>query len=226
MISDLWKWGFTDAAEHKDMDKAWRQLFRWLVADVPTRVDLTVEPKRNDPNQAVVLQVHVRDKTYQPMDNVSVTINVRTVTNAPSGGGLITATNGVKLPAEPATEPGLYEVTYVPRETGGYLASAVATDANGAELGRADAAWTADPAADEFRSLKPNRALLEQIARQTGGQVIPVDQLKKFATGLPNRKAPITETWSAPLWHRSGVFLFALACFIAEWGLRRSRGLV
>ena len=99
------------------------------------------------------------------------------------------------------------------------------TDSNGAELGRAEAAWTADPAAEEFRSLKPNRALMESIAKQTGGQVISAGKLEEFAAGLPNRRAPVMESWSYPLWHRSAVFLFALACFIAEWGLRRWKGM-
>ena len=38
-------------------------------------------------------------------------------------------------------------------------------------------------------------------------------------------KAPITESYQTPLWHQPLVFLFALACFVAEWGLRRRRGL-
>ena len=73
--------------------------------------------------------------------------------------------------------------------------------------------------------MKPNRALLETIARQTGGEVIAPARLDSFAANLPNRKAPITESWTMPLWHRSTVFVFALACFIAEWGLRRWKGL-
>jgi pilus assembly protein TadC len=39
-LGDVWRWGFRDAAAHRDMDKAWRQLVRWLVTDVPNRVDL------------------------------------------------------------------------------------------------------------------------------------------------------------------------------------------
>jgi uncharacterized membrane protein len=232
MISDLWRWGFRDPAMHKDMDKSWRQLFRWLVADVPTRIDFQTESKPGDPDQAMSLQVRVRDKTFQPMDNVSVVVNVRTVTNAaaPMAGTmdatLTTSTNAVRLTAEPSSsEPGLYEATYLPRETGGYLAEAVVTDSSGAEVGRAESGWTADPAAEEFRSLKPNRALMEQIARQTGGQVIAANKLDDFAAGLPARHAPITEEFSFPLWHRSAVFLFALACFVAEWGLRRWKGM-
>ena len=68
-------------------------------------------------------------------------------------------------------------------------------------------------------------ALLEAIAKGTGGEVVSARQLTDFAKSLPNRKAPITESWTSPLWHQTGVFLFALACFVAEWGLRRKRGL-
>jgi uncharacterized membrane protein len=232
LIGDLWRWGLRDAAMHRDMDTAWRQLFRWLVADVPKRIDLQVQAKPGDPNQAVVLQVRVRDKQFRPLDNAAVVLNVRTVTNAFGLAGAFTdgklhaATNAVRLTAEPALqEAGLYEATYVPRETGGYLAEAIVTDAEGAEIGRAEAGWAADPAADEFRSLRPNRALLEQIARQTGGQVLAPSQLDSLVAGLPRRSAPIMESWSFPLWHRPVVFLAGLACFLAEWGLRRWKGM-
>ncbi|HXT40590.1 MAG TPA: hypothetical protein VN887_11290, partial [Candidatus Angelobacter sp.] len=169
----------------------------------------------------------------QPLDDASVVLTVRAVTNgfsqSPLPADRLSQTNAgwIRLGAEPSsTEPGVYEATYVPRETGGYLADAAVTDAAGIEVGRAQAGWTADPAADEFRSLKPNRSLLETLARQTGGEVVASAGLDAFAANLPNRKAPITESWTVPLWHRSAVFLFALACFVAEWGLRRSKGMV
>jgi uncharacterized membrane protein len=232
MLADLWRWGFRDEAMHKDLDKSWRQLFRWLVADVPNRVDFQVEAAPGDPNQAMRLQVRVRDKTFQPMDNVSVVLNVRALpnivqsTNTIASAPLTAPTNSVRITADASSsEPGLYEATYIPRETGGYLADAVATDASGAEVGRAEAGWTADPAAEEFRSLRPNRALMETIAKQTGGQVVAADKLADFVASLPNRHAPITERWTYPIWHRSSVFLFALACFACEWGLRRWKGL-
>src|SRR5262249_295050 len=157
-------WGMHDEASHRDMDKAWRQLTRWLVADVPNRVELTIEPKRNDPNQAVVLQIRARDRKFQPLDNATVNLSGQVITNAFSGmkpagnTNLVTATNSVRLTAEPAlNERGLYQATYVPRETGGYLAEVTVADEAGIEAGRAAAGWTADPAAEEFRSLRPNR---------------------------------------------------------------------
>jgi hypothetical protein len=126
--------------------------------------------------------------------------------------------------ADPA-EAGLYTATFVPRHTGGYLVTADVTDPKGVILGQAQAGWTSDPAAEEFKSLQPNRALLESIASRTGGEIIEAGELDSFAAGLPDRESPIMEAWSFPLWHQAWVLLFALGCFVAEWGLRRWNGL-
>src|SRR5439155_8247875 len=201
-IGDMWRWGLHDEVMHRDLDKSWRQMMRWLVADVPNRVELQAETKTLDPNQAVVLQARTRDKKFQPLENASVKLNVRfvgvdqdtpgTMTNVAAQFHLAeqgSPTQSVPLAVEPALgEAGLYEATYIPRETGGYLAEATVTDSNGIDIGHAEAGWTADPAADEFRSLKPNRALLETIAKKTGGEIIAADKLAQFANSLPNRK--------------------------------------
>ena len=63
----------------------------------------------------------------------------------------------------------------------------------------------------------------------TGGRIVESDELDEFARRLPRRDVPITEVWTRPLWDLPGlqpaIFLFALACFIAEWALRRSKGM-
>ena len=232
LLGDFWRAGLRDEGKREDLGKAWRQLMRWLVVEVPNRIELRVQPVPEDPNQAVRLQVVARDRAFQPLDDATVMFNVRLVTNevastgSPAGDRLVTSTNGIRLNAEPAlTGPGLYEATFVPREAGGYLVEAAVSDAQGGAAGHAQAGWTADPAAEEFRSLKPNRALLEQIARQTGGEVLAPDDLERWAATLPRRAAPVMESHSMPLWHQPAVFFFALACFAAEWGLRRWKGL-
>jgi uncharacterized membrane protein len=217
LIGDLWRWGFRDEAMHKDMDKAWRQMMRWLVTDVPNRFEVHVEPKES--SDTVSLQVRAREKTFQPLDNASVQL----VVSAIEGGAK--TTNTVKLKADAASEPGLYEATYITRRAGAYRVDAIVSDANGAEVGRAEAGWTSDPAAEEFRSLKPNRAFLETLAKQTGGEIITPSAVERFVKGLPNRKAPVMESAALPLWHTPAMFLFALACFVAEWGVRRWKGL-
>jgi len=67
--------------------------------------------------------------------------------------------------------------------------------------------------AEEFRSLKRIARCLEQSPGQTGGEVhwcqtngVVRHQFCRIV------KPPITESWTVPLWHRSAVFLLALAC--------------
>src|SRR6266568_1723498 len=222
-LGDVWHWGLRDAEAHHDMDKAWRQLMRWLVTDVPNRVDLTVEPQSDDASGAVALHVRVRDPKFQPLDNAAVTVKVELVMAEATAGA---PTNSIRLKAEPSlSEPGLYEATYVPRVTGGYEATACVTNSLGAEVGHAAAGWSTDLAAEEFHSLTPNVTLLETIARGTGGEIIPANKLNEFARNLPHRHAPVMDSWTFPLWHTPAMFGFALACLLSEWGLRRWKGL-
>ncbi|MCB1079187.1 MAG: hypothetical protein KDM64_15310, partial [Verrucomicrobiae bacterium] len=83
-----------------------------------------------------------------------------------------------------------------------------------------------NPAAEEFRSLEPNRSLLETLANETGGRVLTLEELPDFLPTLASLEAPVTETWTKPLWHAPWVFLLALACFAGEWALRRKKGIL
>lgn len=222
-VGDLWRWGMRDAAARADMDKAWRQMVRWLVAEVPTRVECVVEPAPAELGGAMRLDVRVRDEKFQPVDDARVTIEVEAIgavaVSPPDAGK-------VRLEAGPATtEPGLYQALYVPRLSGGYRAIVTAKSGAGEDLGRAEAGWSSDLAAEEFRSLTPNVALLENIARQTGGRVLSTDELDGFARQLPQQSAPVMETWTRPAWQTPVVLLFAIACLVTEWGLRRWKGL-
>lgn len=217
-IGDLWRWGMPKPTLHNDLDKFWRQTLRWLIADVPARITVQATPRMDETNQPVTLQVRVRDRAFEPLDNVSVTLQV-------AG-----AEGSTALTAAPApTERGLFEAVYVPRTSGGYLAQATIAGPDGTKLGEAQTGWTSALEAQEFQSLKANRPLLEKIARQTGGRMVEIGELDKFARDLPRRAAPISETWVRPLWDLPGiqpaVFLFALTCFVAEWALRRWKGI-
>ena len=55
--------------------------------------------------------------------------------------------------------------------------------------------------------------------------MIDVGDLDRFVSSLPNRKIPITENWTYPLWHQWSVLSLAIGCLVGEWGLRRWRGL-
>jgi uncharacterized membrane protein len=220
-VGDLWRWGLRSPADQADLARFWRQLARWLVTDTPARVELRVEPAAA--SDGVNLQVSVRDQEYHPLDLANVRLTIRRF-DAAAGGA--PAFRQVTLPAEASADtPGEYDATFAPRDPGAYLVEAEATNRAGELAGRAESGWVYDPAAEEFRTLAPNRPLLEELARRTGGAVIGWDELDGLARRLAQKPAPITEIASQPLWHHGTVFLLVLGCFLAEWAWRRWRGL-
>ncbi len=241
-VSQLWLWGMQSETDQADLAHFWRQFARWLVTDVPAPVELRITAASAE--NGVTLQVTARDKEYKALDLATARITIHRSGEAPKAApkSAVADTVGqiadpapkstapaftqVTLPAESVADiPGRFEATFAPREAGAYLADVEVLDKSGQFVGRAQAGWVNDPAADEFRSLAPNRPLMEELARRTGGQVIAWSQLNDLATLLPKRAAPISETSSEPLWHQSWVFLAVLACFLSEWAWRRWRGL-
>ncbi len=216
MIGDLWRWGLRrpDPAE-SDLDRSWRQTVRWLVGDVPGRVEVAVKPKADSTTPAVEISVRVRDSEYRPLDNAKVALKI----TLPGGGDLT-------LDAEPdGREAGTYSATYVARQPGAFRVVATATAPDGSAVGGRESGWAAQPAADEFARLEPDRDYLKALAARTGGEVVDGNSLDSFVTRLASKDAPITEPWTSPLWHHPLYFLIAIAALAAEWGIRRVNGL-
>ncbi|NNM29149.1 MAG: hypothetical protein HKO57_06485 [Akkermansiaceae bacterium] len=212
LVADLWRWGFSVPENRPDMEKAWRQVVRWLIADVPERVSLELKESGEG---AVRAKVRVRDERHEPMADARVTVTVTGEDGKP-----------VALAATASdTEAGVFEVTFVTEAAGATTVQATVTDANGLPVGETEDGWAANGAADEFRRLEPNRDLLEAIAAATGGEVLDAGGLAKFASRLPGMGAPEMRTWSHSLWHTPAVFLAVLGCFAAEWIIRRRAGM-
>ena len=216
MIGDLWRWGLHRAdPDESDLDRSWRQTVRWLVADVPGRVNVSARPKADATSPAVDIRVQVRDAEYLPLDNAKVSLQI----HLPNGETLT-------LDAEPdGREAGSYAATYMTKLPGAYRVVASATAPDGASVGEREAGWAAQPAADEFAHLQPDREFLQTIASKTKGEMVNGDRLESFVASLSSRDAPITEPWISPLWHQPLYFLIAIACLTAEWGIRRVNGL-
>jgi len=216
LVGDFWRWAMQrEDPQESEMEQAWRQKLRWLVADVPRRIQVDARRRPEDPAQAIQIDVRPRDELYEPLDNARVTVSVKT----PAGRTL-------QLQAAASDdELGLYRTTYQPREPGAYRATVRVVALDGSEVGERETGWTSEPATDEFRDLEPNHAVLQRIAKRTGGEVVDASALDAFVADLPNRKVPITDPWVYPLWHQWSVFIFAVVCLTGEWGLRRWKGM-
>ncbi len=114
LIGDFWRWNMRRQSDlESDLEKSWRQTVRWLVADVPRRVEAEVRPQDDSEIGEVTVDVRVRDAEYLPLDNAQVAIEVTT----PDGKKL-------SLDAEPIDEEaGAYRASHVPRLPGSYRAT-------------------------------------------------------------------------------------------------------
>lgn len=217
LVGDLWRWNLhrPAAGSASDLEKSWRQTVRWLVADVPGRIEVEVRRLTGEQAPLVELAIGVRDASFRPLDNASVRVQVK----APDG-------RETQLTAQSSDkQAGIYLAAFAPRIPGPYRAHVAATAADGSSAGECAAGWCADPAVEEFQTLEPNRAALQRLAEKTGGQVLSAGDLAAFARGLPAGKVPVTEPWVYPLWHQWPVLLLAIACLVGEWGIRRWKGL-
>ncbi len=216
LLGDMWRWDLRrEDAATSDLEKAWRQTVRWLVADVPQPVEVETRAKAGTGLTARELIIRARDKKFLPLDNAAVTINVKT----PDGKELQLTADSSEAAA------GEYRAFFVPRVAGPYRATVSVAAPDGSDVGSRETGWAAEPETEEFRDLAGNLQLLDRLAKESGGEVLTLNQLDRFVSSLPNRKIPQVETWSYPLWHQWSVLTLAVACLVGEWGLRRWKGL-
>ena len=214
MIGDMWRWQLKTEEENEDLQKAWRQTMRWLVSDVPRRVEVEVAGN-NNANRTAEIKVRVRDENYKPFDNASIAIEVAT----PDG-------KSIDLVGEPSSsEPGLYVANFVSSAPGAYRATVTASSDDGSEIEQRESGWVSDPDSAEFESLEPNREFLKSIASRSGGEVLELGDLESFVSSLDHREVPVVETRSLPWWHRWPIFTLAIGLLVCEWGVRRWKGL-
>lgn len=203
-----------DLADHA---RASRQMIRWLVADVPKRLDITVKDDPSAGTGAVRLIASVRGEDFEARENADVKFSVV----GPDG-------QTFSLTGEPSDSvAGQFESSLVTNQPGAWQVSvtaAVSDDLESASL-TASTGWASQPDQQEMKSVQVDRRFLEELARTTGGHTVPLSNLESLVASLPQSNAPLTEIWSWPIWHSWWVFLAAIACLVTDWTLRRRRGL-
>ncbi|HCN78708.1 MAG TPA: hypothetical protein DIT13_16125 [Verrucomicrobiales bacterium] len=218
-LGDVWRWGMGDADAMKDQERFWRQLMRWLVVDVPDRVQVAAEPLE----QSVRLAVRARAADFLPMDDALVKLEV----TGPEGGKSL-------LYGEPSlAEPGLFEAEYFPKTAGAYRVTATVENAAPPDesvehtpfASSKSTGWVFQPQVEEMSRLEPARATLQRLADETGGRLLTLNDLDKLPELLSAIEVPVRETLSEPLWHTPWFFALILALLGAEWLLRRKGGM-
>lgn len=209
-------------AEQDDLAKLWRQIARWLVTDITLRVEI----EAHESAEGIELVVEARDEAYKALEIGQARISIRRVDLDPAALADHTGFKSVDIYADPVSNaPGRFSTTFTSTDEGAYIASVEVLGPDDEVIGTAETGWVNEPLADEYQALSPRTDLLASIAAKTKGKIIQWDELDSLSELFDKRSAPITEAWSYPLWHNGWLFIAALTCFLAEWALRRKRGL-
>lgn len=201
-----------------DHARACRQMIRWLVADVPRRLDVTFRPEPALGLGTVRLTADLKGKDFDVREDANVKFKV----TKPDG-------SSVEIIGEPSDDViGRFEAVMAGVDPGAYKAdvSAVLNEPDQpSETLTATFGWANQPDQEEMASVEIDRAFLSQIATETGGRTVELDDVDAFVSSLAKSDAPLVEVWSWPIWHQWWVFVVALGCLVADWTLRRRMGL-
>jgi hypothetical protein len=209
-----WRWQMQLPHEDQRHETFWRQLLQAVATTAPQPVTLTSERVFYGDESTVLLRAEVRDKSYQPATDATVTLEV--------SDGMGPPTTLEMTPV--AGERGLYEAAYETARAGIFRFEAVANGTNdeGAteELGRARFAVRREDGVIEHYRVQQNRPLLERLAAATGGSYFAVGDVDRLPEAVSFSEAGSVERQVLELWNIPLAFLLLLILKSAEWLVR------
>jgi uncharacterized membrane protein len=214
-VQDSWLWQMHAKVTVEDLshETFWRQLLRWLVSDVPDRLEvLAVDEGAID--EGIPLRVTVSDSAFIRTNGAAV----RATVAAPNG-------ERSDVPFEWATDrDGEYKATLVPAVNGLHEVRPTSVVGRDTLVGAPAFVRVAEPVAEYFGAqMRP--AVLRQFAEETGGKYYPASEALRVAEDIVYTSSGATVIERMDLWDMPLIFLILAGLVSAEWLLRRRRGL-
>ena len=213
-----WRWQMSEALGDPSHHLFWQQLLRWLVAESRGPVVASLPERLLMDEGRVELTAQVRDKQFHQPSNARVTAHIIGPAGVDASVDLTPSTN----------MPGQYEADWTAERPGTYLAEvkAESTGDQAQELGRDVVTFQREDGVAENFHTEQNRALLEQLAADTGGRYWRLSELKTLPRDVSYSEAGISVRNTKELWDAPIAFLLLLALPAAEWLLRRRWGVI
>ena len=204
----------------------WGQIIRWglgeRLRDGTPQLRVGTDRVVYAPNEPIRLVARVLDETFAAVNDARLMATLQQVTDGATG-----EIARLSLAYRPDSQ-GLYEVPLPPRtEVGHYQVT----------VERLDAARPAPaPVSTRFRvatSRRPlemarvnaTRAFVDGLARWSGGCVVGPAEASRLAEAFGEGSRTVREPLEIPLWDRPWLYLLLANLVIAEWILRKTRGL-
>ncbi|HEX7120098.1 MAG TPA: hypothetical protein VF212_14990 [Longimicrobiales bacterium] len=215
-VQDSWLWQMhadvpLDDPSHETF---WRQMLRWLVADVPDPVAATLPRDHVEPGAPVELLADVADSAYLGVNDARVTARVR----APDG-------TETTIPLDWTVDrDGRYRGTFATTLEGLYEIR-VEAERGGRAIGH-DVAWLrAAPSDAEYFEAGMREPLLRRIAEETGGRFYTPADVAALPEDITYTGAGTAVVEEHDLWDMPAIFLTLLTLLATEWLWRHRRTL-
>ncbi|MEX0744871.1 MAG: hypothetical protein WD118_04650, partial [Phycisphaeraceae bacterium] len=198
-----------------------RMLGRERVQQTDDRAQLTVSSRRAQLDQSVVVELHLDDPALLQRELPGVTVTVHDLADAEN----VMDQLELRPIDEGRSSAGrrTYRATWRPSRAGPMELRV--TDPAVADLELAQAVEVIAPD-DEMRRPEPDHARLAELAEQTGGAVVALDELDRLTELVPNRARRTAEDVRDPLWHSPLALGLIVLLLTAEWVLRKTIRLV
>jgi hypothetical protein len=207
-----WRWRVGDLF----LERYWVQMIRFLcrskLAGGNRAALLTTDQPDYQRGQSVRLRVHFLDETLAPADDDGVTVVLEHQGHQTQRVGL-----------HRTSAQGMFEGVLSKPPVGSYHAWVAVPAIEG---GAPTVGFTVKPPAGEFERVRMDADALRQAAQQTKGHFYTFQNADRLLGDLPpGHQVPIETLPPTPLWNRWPLLLLFLTLLVAEWVLRKRRGM-
>jgi hypothetical protein len=219
------RWRRGDRMHHR----FWGQFLRWITAaNTGTGNDcvrLQTDRTRYAEGEPVEVTVWLKDASGRPLDGETIHAEARMFNNEAQSLELTPDSDvaGRYFGTLKDLASGAYQIGV----TGKVIEELLPAGADPNQANDATATITIrSPDSIEMLNTQCNRALLEQVAEMTGGQVIPptaMAEVLELVSFTPDVTENVQRT---PLWNRWSNLFIVLGCLFTEWIVRKGKGLV
>ena len=212
---DTWLWQMHASVPVADSthETLWRQMLRWLVSDVPDRVEPLVA-EESGTGEAVHVRATVSDRAFLRENGAAVSGSV-----VGPDGSLSEVTFDWAVDRD-----GEYTASFVPAGPG--VHDVTVRSVSRGDTSRSAHAFVrvAEPA-EEYFGAELRTSLLRQVAGETGGGYYDASSALDIAKDIVYSPSGSTIIRKNDLWDMPLIFLVFLVALGTEWALRRRRGL-
>lgn len=209
-----WRWQMQSKLADEAHERFWRQVLRAMVKDVPDPVVVVGGDEDLRAGEEGRLRFSVRDSLYTPRAGLSVRVELQ---GADRGERQLVV-------EESLAQVGEYEVELPALEPGLYALELTARDAEDRRMAVLQDMVLVRPDYRELENARYNPVLLRQLAAQTGGEFLTLEELAELPGKIPWTDVESQHLQRFHLWHFPPFYALVFVLLAIEWYGRRKRG--